>query len=446
MPDTPRRRAAERLASGESSLAIIGLGYLGYSNLLRYVRHGIHCLATDYNGERLSDFADGRYPPSNRFAYWKAVNELNYGRSAGAQPFEVVSPDEIVSRKVAAYLVCVPYDYREAALSEEIRRTIQLLRRMPIDERPIVVFEAFFKPFTMARGVVPEFQRAGLDPAKDFVLAYAPREDWYLEEFEREAVRKVACIGPDAADEIRTLFALTSQEAIVTGDFTAVELSECFDHAVHHAASSLLNQMMFAYPEQDIREVVRLHRNGGGPLRPGVSNAGSKVSLASQFLIDAAPRPGYLTLAADTLSSGFSVQQRLVEILQQRGVRRAALLGLIPHENTAEYKSDPALLVPQLLQQAGIDVRVNDPFIAPEEIEALAGTHAFEFPEGLQGADAVMILTSHTAYQLIARPDLVRILSGCRLVLDNTGIWRRHRLQDAGIEYRVLGEAGSLLE
>jgi UDP-N-acetyl-D-mannosaminuronate dehydrogenase len=87
---------------------------------------------------------------------------------------------------------------------------------------------------------------------------------------------------------------------------------------------------------------------------------------------------------------------------------------------------------------------VHDPLYTAAEIKRITGCETFRFPEGMQEFDAVLIVADHQIYKFTPNSVVLNNLKKCRLVLDNTCIWRDIDFGKAGIEYHVAGDKGWL--
>ena len=436
---------AKLLLNGDKKLGIIGMGYMGYSSMIQYLKKGIRCVVTDFNEKRLSEFRAGKYPKKNRFLYWKELAELKYISSD--ERFQIVSPEEILQEDIGVYLICVPFDYRSTKSPSDLSRTIELFRSLKINKglKPVIIFESMLKPYTMERSIIPEFRKLGIEPGKDFILAYAPRKDWFLEEMEYDGEQRVvASIGAGGEEEVTRILSLIHEKIVHSGNITSVEVSQCLENALVQTGNALINQLMFAYPDVDVRESARLVNDQTNPIAIGINSA-FELLLSSQFLIDSAPNPNYLTILNDSLSANYSIQQAIVELLKRKKIEKVSVLGLLPHENTAEYDSAPSLLLPNLLAMENMKVVVHDPFLSKKKIKKLTGCGSLDFPQHLEDMDCIILLTSHTCYSMFAKADLMKYLKKCRLILDNTGLWKRYDFEKSdGLEFRIIGECLSL--
>jgi|GEM_PF-4620279 UDP-N-acetyl-D-mannosaminuronate dehydrogenase len=435
---------ANQLLDGSSAIGILGMGYVGYSTMLRFLRAGVRCVVTDFDADRRAALIAGTYPPANRFLFWKEMAEFNY--MTAHRRFEVVAPDQLLRPDVNVFFIGLPFGHDEGRGVAEIRRAVALLAGIKgCGGHPLVVVETSLAPGTMDRLVAAEFAAAGLATGTDFTLAYAPRRDWSLEDFlaEGQPARLVAARPAADIARIAAVLAASGQQTVELPSFAAAEIAQCFEGALAHTATALAAQLSFAYPEADCRAafavLAQLTGRAHSPLNPGF-----ELPLATQFLLEAAPNPGFLTILNEAMSAYFSTQQAVVEMLKRHDITQVALLGLLPHENRAEHDSSPALALPRLLRRQGMDVRIHDPFLSTERVKALTECKALGLPDGLAEAQAVLLLTPHAGYTAFSRAELLKALGSCRLVLDATGLWQRYALAEAGMDFRVLGTPGAL--
>ena len=56
--------------------------------------------------------------------------------------------------------------------------------------------------------------------------------------------------------------------------------------------------------------------------------------------------------------------------------------------------------------------------------------------------DAILIVADHQHYRFTPHDTILKSLGRCRLVLDNTEIWKEVDFRGKGIEYHIAGDAG----
>jgi UDP-N-acetyl-D-mannosaminuronate dehydrogenase len=96
------------------------------------------------------------------------------------------------------------------------------------------------------------------------------------------------------------------------------------------------------------------------------------------------------------------------------------------------------------LQHHGLEVKVNDPYYADDEIRQIVGVETFRYPDGLGEFDAVLVTTGHREYRAASAATVLGCLVNCRLILDNAGLWTEIDFAPRGIEYHRAGDRGWL--
>jgi hypothetical protein len=116
------------------------------------------------------------------------------------------------------------------------------------------------------------------------------------------------------------------------------------------------------------------------------------------------------------------------------------IIGLSYTHNMKVWAQSPTLKIAPLLRERGIDVAVADLHYSDEEIRRITGSPSFTFPDGLGEFDAILFVSGHREYAAYPHPTILDRLAGCRLVLDNTGMWKGLDFASRGIEYHVVGD------
>jgi UDP-N-acetyl-D-mannosaminuronate dehydrogenase len=131
----------------------------------------------------------------------------------------------------------------------------------------------------------------------------------------------------------------------------------------------------------------------------------------------------------------------VAQSLVQAGAKKVGILGLSYTQNVKVWAQSPTLRISEFLLEAGVEVKVNDPHYTPAEVSKIAGLETFEFPEGLAQFDAVLVVAAHREYRLADHTHLFQHLPNCRVILDNSGMWKDVDFRSVGIEYHVAGDA-----
>lgn len=170
---------------------------------------------------------------------------------------------------------------------------------------------------------------------------------------------------------------------------------------------------------------------------------GSKVVPGSQdrYVLDGAPHPAELSILHASIASENEMPQVVARsVIEKFHPQKVGIAGLAYKGDIKVAVLSPTIRLVQEFREHGIDVKVNDPYYTPEEIQRIAGVDAFEFPDGLAEFDTVMLVADHLLYRAIPVERLREHLRACRVIIDNTGLWESLRLD--GIEYCLAGAKG----
>ncbi len=151
-------------------------------------------------------------------------------------------------------------------------------------------------------------------------------------------------------------------------------------------------------------------------------------------------------IGADILnpSTGRVLPRCVAESVEARGAKAEGIIGLTYRGDLKVHVVSPTIKIGRSLLEKGITVKVHDPYYSAEEIKRITETDTFDFPEGLNEFDTILIVSDHRAYQATPRKQILDNLKNCRLILNNTEIWNDLDFENLGIEYHVAGTRGWL--
>jgi UDP-glucose 6-dehydrogenase len=115
-----------------------------------------------------------------------------------------------------------------------------------------------------------------------------------------------------------------------------------------------------------------------------------------------------------------------------------AALGITYKPDVDDIRESPAIEVVRRLQEAGAEVRAFDPHVA-ESAELARVLLVDSLDEAVKGADGVLLLVAHRAFQEIDAGGVASSMRG-RLVLDACNALDRATWEVAGLEVLVLGD------
>ena len=426
------------LTRGDKKVAIIGLGYLGYSCLIKMIRSGIQCYITDPKKERLNLFNKGLYPGKEKYIFWQNIKEIKH--ICTDDLFQTVSLEDAINSSVSVYVISVPIAYTHSD-DNQFFRTLSFFQKVKDlytnYEKPILIFENLLKPYTMDKIILPIFNTLGLKTDEDFILSYSPRKDWSLEDLLYKTSSKIVASTSEENREILTdFYKIFYNNVKYISCIKTLEVLTCFEYALDFVGNSLYSQILFAYPDINMSKHLDIVDNFYNGKIPGI-HASLEEIIATHYLIDSSNNIEYLSILGNAVSANISIQMAIVEYIKNAKINKIAILGLLANENKPETIS-PSLILPQMLVNEGCEVFIHDPFIDSTFFNEQPRFQPIQFPKGLMTMEGIVILTPHICYSVVNKYDLVALLERCMIVLDNAGIWEKY---DLDLDYKIIGSS-----
>jgi len=275
------------------------------------------------------------------------------------------------------------------------------------------------------------------------MVGVAPRRDWFIssEMNLKTLPRVVGGTTEKATDLMAEVLGIVCDKVLKAKDHRHAELVKSIENAYRHVEITLANQLSLAYPDIDMREVLKLvgTKWNIGTYHPSFGTGGYCIPLSSKYVIAGASNKDKLSILGAAQHTDDDMPMIVANSIIEHKYRKVGILGLAYKGDLKVHTLSPTIRIAEYLRAYGILVKIHDPYYTESEIMKICGTESFEFPEGLAEFDAVLVVADHRAYQALTRQMLLPHLMDCKLVLDNTGIWQVYNLPDAGIEYHLAG-------
>lgn len=438
----------EKLLNGEKLLGLWGTGFVGLSSMAYFASKGVKCIGMDVDQQKVDEINKGNIPVEN-MEYWLGFN-IKPLVAAGTMR-ATTDWRELINRDVAVHLICAPTERNGAPYDDILVDVIQKLTALNDVERdmpPLVIIESTLIPNRTQDVVIPIFNDSGLEVGKDILLGVAPRRDWFTdpEKTLKTLPRVVGGTTAETTDLMKEVLGIVCDTILPARDHRHAELVKSIENAYRHVEITLANQLSLAYPDIDMREVLKLvgTKWNIGTYHPSFGTGGYCIPLASQYVLAGTQKAETLTILQSTLETDRSLPRLVAESVVAKGAKAVGILGLTYRGDLKVHVLSPTIKIVRSLLEKGITVKVHDPYYSAEEIKRITETDTFDFPEGLNEFDTILIVSDHRAYQATPRKQILANLKNCRLILNNTEIWNDLDFESLGIEYHVAGTRGWL--
>jgi UDP-N-acetyl-D-glucosamine dehydrogenase len=406
---------------GPTSVAIIGLGYVGLPLAVAFAEAGLRVEGVDESAVVVSGLTAGA----------SHVEDVPDARLRGVlgQLHVARSLDRVGD--VDAVLICVPTPLtmnREpdlTALWAASRAVGAVLRR-----GQLVVLESTTYPGTTREQLVPILEEcSGLRAGVDFHVAYSPeridpgRTDFTLANTPKTVGGLTAACG----DAARGLYSRVCDVVHLVSSPDVAEFSKLLENIFRSVNIALVNELAMLSERMglDFREVVDAAATkpyGFMRFDPGPGMGGHCLPVDPFYL---AWRAREFDSSTEFVELAGKINQQMpyhcvhrVELAlndRERSVKgsRILLLGVAYKPGVGDTRESPALKIMTLLEGLGADVRYHDSYV-----DALPGHHLRSVPltDAVADADLVVIVTPH------AHIDYDAVADEAACVLDLRGV------------------------
>jgi UDP-N-acetyl-D-mannosaminuronic acid dehydrogenase len=374
-------------------VAVIGLGRVGLPLALSFADRGCEVIGVERDPMILEEIAAGRMP----FAETGTQELLERVQASGRFRTSRVVQDAAEADHIVLTLGTPAYVHIEIDMSQ-VRSVIDDL--LPVlREGHSVILRSTVAPGTTdwVGGYIE--QRRGFAAGEDVFVSHVPEriaENHFLEE-----IATLPCIvggvGEGSADRAAELFEVFGTEIVRTSPVQA-ELAKIWTNILRYAQFALPNLLMMECEQYDanVFDVIDLINHDyprGGMARPGFT-AGACLRKDFAFSEERSSSPGML-LAVSRVHE--TVPLFLVNGLKARldgslRDRKVAVLGLSFKRDSDDLRDSLSHKLIRLLERELAHVSRHDPHV-PSESEPLDAA--------LEGADAVVIATNHSEFDLL---------------------------------------------
>jgi len=422
------QRLIRRLQSKESTIAIVGLGYVGLPLLLRFAEVGYRVLGIDIDAEKIALLQDGR-------SYIEHIPSTAVFQ-ARASRFEATT-NFAGAAEADAIIICVPTPlgrYREPDLSFVIGTIDGLVPYLR--QGQVVSLQSTTYPGTTEEEIKPRIEAQGLTVGENFFLVFSPeREDPGNSQYRTNTIPKICGgITPACLEVGLALYGNAIDQMVPVSSARAAELAKLLEN-IHRAVNiGLVNEMkMIADRMQiDIHEVIRAAATkpfGFVPYYPGPGLGGHCIPIDPFYLTWKAREYGvhtkFIELAGEINSSMPEwVVAKSVDALNERGksVRgsRVLILGIAYKKDVDDTRESPAVRLMELLAAKGALIGYSDPHVP---VFPRMRKHHFDLKSialdarTISAYDLVLLATDHAKF------DYPLIRKHAQLIVDTRGVF-----------------------
>ncbi len=417
-----------RFSSGDVTVGVIGLGYVGLPFATAFGEAGLSVLGFDIQPHRVQAFNEGR----------SYVADISSERLVQAVRTRRIKATDDRSRlgEPDALIICVPTPLtksREPDLRYVTQEAEEIARHLRRGQLVVLMSTTF--PGTTEEIVLPILSQSGLQVERDFFLAYCPER---LDPGNRtftigNTPRLVGGVGPVSTKLVQVLYRHVTDQIVPVGSPRIAEMAKIFENVFRSVNIALVNELAqlcekVGLSVWEVIEAAATKPYGFLPFWPGPGVGGHCIPLDPYYLASKAREyefhTRFIELAADINEQmPYYITRRVADLLNSRrkSVKgaRILLLGVAYKRDLGDVRESPVLRVFSVLRSWGAEVVYHDPYVLEIQV---AGEHITSVPldlERLSAMDCVVITTDH---QVV---DYASVIAHAPLVFDARGVTRR---------------------
>ena len=434
-----RETLLSQLGDRSACIGVVGLGYVGLPLALEFAKAGFHVIGYDVSKRVVDALMAGE-------SHIQDVSSAELAGLVESGMFEATA-DESRLREMNAVSIAVPTPLaktRDPDMSYVIAAADAIARNC--HPGLLIVLESTTYPGTTRELMQPKLEAAGLTVGKDVFLAFSPeRVDpgnpvWNT----KNTPKVVGGITPACTELASALYASCLESIVPVSSTETAELVKLLENTFRSVNIGLVNEMQIVCDKLGVNvwEVIDAAATkpfGFMKFTPGPGIGGHCIPLDPHYLAWKMRTLNYKTRFIDLASEINSempalVVQRVAQALndQRKSVNGSdvLVLGVAYKKDIDDMRESPALDVIRLLEEKGATVRYHDPHVKSfrengQERRSIELTDA-----ALADADAVVIITDHTAL------DYQRVMDVAGALVDTrnatAGLKRRQKGDGAG--------------
>jgi UDP-N-acetyl-D-glucosamine dehydrogenase len=413
-------------------VVIVGLGYVGLPLAVRAAKVGHQVAGYDTDAGRVKLLDAGE-------SYIEDVSAEDLKSVVASGTFQV-SAEARTCRGFDVAVIAAPTPLRDGlpdlGYIEDAARTVARYLR----PGACVVLESTSYPGTTQELIQPLLEQgSGLVAGTDFHLGYSPERidpgnaSWTLV----TTPKIVSGISGSSLQAVQEFYDTIVDTTVAVSSPREAELAKLVENTFRHVNIALVNELAIFAHELGINvweavEAASTKPFGFMPFTPGPGVGGHCLPIDPSYLSWRVERTlgesfRFVELANDINNHMPDyVVRRLMMAFNERGRTvngsRVLLLGLAYKKNTGDARESPAIRVAELLKAMGAQVRAADPHVVEAAAVDSMVTRVELTEAELLGADGVILLTDHDAFdfEYVSR-HAVYVLD-CRRVLSGSNI------------------------
>ena len=429
------------LKSRKFKIAVWGTGYIGLSTMVYFAKKKIKCVGYDVNKDKIKKINSGILPLAD-LANWfgfniKSLVKSNYLK--GTSNYK-----DLISEDFLVHFIAIPTEkdgkpYYKPLLSV-LNNIVKINRNAK--NPPIIIVESTLAPKVSDKKIIPFLKNKKFIVGKNILLSIAPRRDWFIEgEKNLETLDRVYGSTDKKSTRVsRDVLSIVCKKLHVASSYRVSEMVKSVENAYRHMDITLANQLSLAFPNDNIREVLKLVGTKWNieTFHPGIGAGGYCIPLSSRYILSQVKSLNKLSLLRETIKTDDGMSKSITNSIVKRGLKKIGILGLSYKGDLKVSVLSKVIPLVKSLKNKKLQVRLFDPYFSYKEIHKAIKVKTFNFPKDLSQFDCIIVTVDHKQFK-IKKQILEKYLKSCKLIIDHDGAWKKYNFKN---NYHLSGDSG----
>lgn len=405
-----------------TTVAIVGLGYVGIPTALALARAGFKVIGIDINRKRVQQVNAGK-------SFIAEIPDKDI--KAVLKNFSATTDwSKIQDSNVVIITVPTPLTVHKTPDTSAIENASKNIAKY-LKKGTLVILESTTYPGTTEELLKPILEKHGLVAGKDFYLAFAPeRLDPGRKAYKFEDIpRVVGGINKKSGDVAENFYKKFIKSVYQVSHSRTAEMSKLLENVFRLVNISLINELKLLSDKMniDIWEVIEAAKTkpyGFMPFYPNPGVGGHCISIDPMYLSWKARELNFFTHFINTameineLMPNYVID-KVVWALNNKSKKalksaKILVLGVAYKRDIDDYRESPAIPIIRELLNRGSKVKYHDPFIPVIEVDKQRLISEPLTEHVLKQADCVLILTDHSQHDYDAITKLSKLIVDTR--------------------------------
>ena len=433
----------EKLMSGEESLSLIGLGYVGMPIAVAFAKKGLNVIGYDLNREKIELYKAGKDPTGE------------VGDEAVKSSTVTFTSDEKDLQKAKFHIVAVPTPVNTDHTPDltPVIRASEILGRN-LSRGAVVVYESTVYPGCTEDICIPILEReSGLKCGTDFKVGYSPERINPGDKVHRlENIHKIVSgMDRESLEEIQNVYNLVIEVGTyAVSNIRTAEAVKVVENSQRDINIAFMNELAMVFDRMDIdtNEVVDGMNTKWNALgfRPGLVG-GHCIGVDPYYFTYQAEKLGYhsqIILNGRIVNDGMgrfvadASIKKMIEVGLAPKKAKVVILGITFKENCPDTRNSKVNDIIKRLNEYGINPTVVDPWANERDALHEYGVELTKF-EDVRDADCVIAAVSHNEFKAIGIDNIKKLFRECddveKVLIDVKGLYKISELKSSGMTY-----------